>query len=129
LFQQSEHLPRLINWANASQGELFSTYKAFMALHPFNDGNGRVGRLLYEYLSWKITGRSADVTLPLFDLDLLSSRGLINSYQAAGNFLNDWVSRAVTDQEFQDRAEVALSALVKIYPNLIFVLPELGEFQ
>lgn len=100
LFQQSKLLPQLTDWANASPGDLFSTYKAFMALHPFMDGNGRVGRLLYEFLSWKMTGQSEHVTLPLFDLDLLSARLSIDSYLAAGSFLNDWVSRASSIRNF-----------------------------
>lgn len=106
----------------------FDFYSAFMSLHPLTDGNGRTGRLLYEYLNWKQSGKIIPVTLPIFDMDLFESAERVNSELVNGTLLHDWVAAAQSDAEFLNRAEQALKALVISNPNLINYAPELGEF-
>ncbi len=108
-----------------SGGEAYTMYRVFMSLHPFSDGNGRTGRIFYEMMARKFENSKTQLELPIFDLDLLSTEPSAELL-TAGSFLRSWVSKAQSDQEFLWRADVALETLLRLYPRLKTLFPEIG---
>lgn len=50
VYEFEEKLMRLCGWAAINQITPDEWYQEFEALHPFNDGNGRIGAIIYNYL-------------------------------------------------------------------------------
>ena len=59
-----------VEWVEKEDSALL-LYTSFMALHPFEDGNGRAGRLMYEYLTLVMKGQSEKMILFDYNDDLL----------------------------------------------------------
>jgi hypothetical protein len=117
---------RMISLVGSPSGSTaYDLYRAFMSLHPFSDGNGRSGRIFYELMALRYERTSTQLELPIFDLDLLGVEPPVELLKA-GSFLRSWVSRARSDVEFLQRSDVALETLIRFYPRLKTLFPELG---
>ena len=99
----------------------YTFLKAFISIHPLEDGNGRMSRLLFRYMSIE----ELDLTLPIFDLDLLTPEWDFSGYVKIGLILNNWISRATSDEDFLFRAHEALKIFIGIRPQLKAIFPEL----
>lgn len=107
----------LSRFSNATGGQELVAYQTFMALHPLTDGNGRAGRLLFEFFRWKRSQQQEQLDLPIFDMDLIGPADQLRNL-AMGAFIRQWVSAARNDQEFLERANMAFDALLKADPEI-----------
>lgn len=95
-------------------------YRLFMSFHPMQDGNGRLGRFIYEFLTARKSKfkKSRFLNLISYDLDLTLDDANLNKQIIAGTVLNTWILEAKTDAEFIQRARWAVEILLRAYPEL-----------
>lgn len=98
------------------------TYHTVVSLHPFQDGNGRFARLLYEFLIAKAKRGSYEsapesMTLGMFDLDLFDHPGNLKDNATQGFLLQEWVSQARNDEEFVQRSYWAIKSIQQLSPK------------
>ncbi len=114
-----------------STKQLLDAYVGFMEYHPFQDGNGRLGRLFFEVLETRANFPYSElrpkggVSLPVFDLDLMGKPEQLEEALVMGAVTRAWIRQAKSDQEFLERVNVAASAMEKVNPELMALFPQL----
>lgn len=104
------------------------TYRVFMSIHPFEDLNGRLGRVLYYTFSKSRELSIYDtLVLPIYDLDLLGKPTDQMKYLFIGHFLKSWVEQAESDAEFVKRSRKALKIFLETNSEVKNIFPELKE--
>lgn len=91
-------------------------YLAFVSLHGFKDGNGRIARLFYQVMNQRRRGEPLAIDLVNYDLDLFAG----NQQEAdmfVGAYLKFWVRQAKDDREFVSRCYWAFKLHNKIFPE------------
>jgi hypothetical protein len=102
-------------------------YRIFEALHPFEDGNGRLGRFIYEILTAQdpLLQKPNFLNLLAFDFDLTLSRNELKNQIIVGTLLNNWILQAKDDAEFILRARWAVEIFSRVYPELRAYFPDI----
>lgn len=115
------------------QNYSYLNYQAFMSLHPYTDGNGRMGRLLYDILSQRASQQperqKVKLNLPFYDLDLFIPAERYPEFIALGTVLKAWILRAKDDAEFIRRSAWSVELFFRLYPEYRSMFPEVGALQ
>ena len=104
-----------ISGLNPKQKAL-ALYQIFMSLHPFEDGNGRGGRLMYEYLTLEMTGTSKKLILFDYNDDLFFNvlkLEYLAKYSGFSSLIIDFL-----DPQNEEEFKKSTDMLLKEYRNL-----------
>ncbi|MEK6628071.1 MAG: Fic family protein [Bdellovibrionota bacterium] len=103
-------------------------YTLFMSIHPFEDGNGRLGRMLYySFNKAKELKTYETLVMPIFDLDLFSKPSERLKYLFLGHFFKTYIQKAQTDAEFIKRTREAMNMLKNTDKEVNDIFPDLAE--
>lgn len=107
--------------------DALSLYRTFVSIHPFGEANGRSARLFYEVLMLRNKNlnrvNETNLTLPLFDMDLLGTHKNMEKSLNLGLVLKIWIAEAVNDNDFAQRNYQALQMLMENEKSKDFVEP------
>lgn len=97
--------------------------KALVSIHPLEEGNGRLSRLYFKYMSAPNQPPVERPSDPIFDLDLFGEPDKLSKLYSY------WVSQAKNDEDFVWRAKTALKAMADKNPDLYDTFPVLRKLK
>lgn len=127
LFDRSHH-PKIAKFLGTQTLTAIDLYRMFMAIHPFEDGNGRMGRIFYILATKALEEYRGPLTPTIYDNDLMLSKGDFEADLNMGLILRAWISRSKSDSEFLGRCQKALKFLRTFSTDLETRYPELKVY-
>jgi hypothetical protein len=101
-----------------SEIEPYLLYRAFILIHPFTEGNGRLGRLYFEWASMKRTGKRSVLELADFDVDVVMNSKDLKELHDWTRLWNAWIAQAQNEKELLRRIEIAMDSLQRQFTLL-----------
>ncbi|MES2800855.1 MAG: Fic family protein [Bdellovibrionota bacterium] len=89
-------------------------YQIFISIHPFQEANGRAGRLYYEYITKALTGVRQELILFNYDIDLLTNSKFLKNQSN----LSDLLMRALDQAKTREELREIIQKILEVYKEM-----------